>query len=92
MCLYVSVYLAKELMVTARVMQSSSNELSTLVSDSVKCKQTKVNSRAAIRSSETDRYVIGLTLTLASVDTSLKRLTCLATLKSCDTTKQSVSG
>ena len=35
--------LTKELMVTTHVMQSSLNELSTLVADSVKCKQMKVD-------------------------------------------------
>ena len=35
--------LAKELTVADRIMQSSSNELSTLVSDSIKCKQSKSN-------------------------------------------------
>ena len=35
--------LEKELTVATRVMQSSSNELSILVSDSVKCVQKEVN-------------------------------------------------
>ena len=33
--------MAKELTAATRVMQSSSNEMSTLVSDSAKCKQNK---------------------------------------------------
>ena len=37
--------LGKELKAAARVLQSSSNELSTPVSDSVKYKQTKVNTK-----------------------------------------------
>ena len=37
--------LAKELKATTRVLQSSSNELSTPVSDSVKCKQWKVDKK-----------------------------------------------
>ena len=36
------IMLAKEFMAATCVMQSSSNELSSLVSDSIKCKQTKV--------------------------------------------------
>ena len=39
----VLIILAKELMVATRVMQSTSNELSTSVSASVKCKQMEVN-------------------------------------------------
>ena len=38
----------KELTVATRVMQSSSNELSTPVSDSAKCKQMKLNTYALI--------------------------------------------
>ena len=38
--------LAKELTADIRVMQSSSNELSTLVSDGTKCKQTKADTYA----------------------------------------------
>ena len=38
--------LAKELTAANRVMQSSSNELSTQISDSAKCKQTKANTYA----------------------------------------------
>ena len=34
--------LAKQLMVATHIMQSSSNKLSTSVSDSVKCKQKKL--------------------------------------------------
>ena len=43
---YVSIlvgYLMPNAVSATRVMQSSSNELSTLVSDSAKCKQTKAN-------------------------------------------------
>ena len=38
--------LVKELMAVTHIMQSSSNKLSTLVSDSTKCKQTKANTYA----------------------------------------------
>ena len=38
----------KELKAATRVMQSSSNELSSPVSDSVKCKQTKVDTKCVV--------------------------------------------
>ena len=51
-CLWMTIYtlpsrglstLAKELTAATHVMQNSSNELSNLVSDCAKCKQTKAN-------------------------------------------------
>ena len=42
----VAITLAKELTVATHVMQISSNDLSTPVSDSAKCKQTKANTNA----------------------------------------------
>ena len=39
---------AKELTAATHIMQSSSNKLSTSVSDSTKCKQTKVNTKCLI--------------------------------------------
>ena len=53
-CLWMTIYmllrglstLAEELAAAIRLMQSFSNELSTLVSHSAKCKQTKANTNA----------------------------------------------
>ena len=45
---------AKELIAAIRVIQSSSNELSTLLSDSAKSKQTKANTKCVIIPELTD--------------------------------------
>ena len=72
--------LAKELTATTHVMQSSSYELSTLVSGKAKCKQAKATTWCLIIPK------------LTSFNRSLKCPACLATLMSCDITKQSICG
>ena len=52
---YIYVFFSEKKTVTTRVMQSSSNELNTSVADSVKCKQTKVDTYAL--KSLTNRWV-----------------------------------
>ena len=84
--------------VTTHVMQCSSNELSTLASDSAKCKQTKLDIYALIPKVELSRRLgLGVChqpdLKLSGFRSQLGvSRVYLATLKSCDTTKQSVSG
>ena len=58
-------HLVKELMVTTRLMQNSSNELSTSVSECAKCKQTKVN-MYAVNSQELtlSRRLVGYVISL----------------------------
>ena len=80
--------LARELMVSTCVIQSSSNKMSSSVSNRIKFKQKKVNayklnSQAYIGSTDGYKVVIRLCF-----DPSLKHFSCLATLMSCDTTKQ----
>ena len=90
--------LAQHLTATIQVMQSSSNELSTLVSGKAKCKQMKATTLCLIILEQTcvDGWVGGMIQSLnqscVGFNPSLKRPTCLASLKVCDTTKQSVSG
>ena len=86
-CMYLIVLhsaMAREFTATSRIMQSSSNELSTLVSCKAKMLTNETyyimtdNSRADVVRLLAERY-----------DTKFN--TCLATLKSCLTAKQSIS-
>ena len=75
--------LVKELAVATRVMQSSSNELSTSGSDSVKCKQTEVNtytlnSWACVESVPGCEVCYRDDVSYMGFESILKRLTCLA--------------
>ena len=75
------------------MMQSSSNELSTLASDSAKYKQTKLDKHTLITELLLSQR-LGLRvchqpdINLDGFDPNLERLTCLARVKSCDTMKQ----
>ena len=73
----------KNITVTTDVIQSSLTELSTQASDSAKCKQTTFDTYVLIPE-------LGLTYSLAGFDPGLECLTYVATLKSCDITRQSI--
>ena len=87
--------LAKELMVATRVMQDSSNKVSTSFSDSVKCKQKEINTFTL-----NSQACVGFILTVGlcyQADIKLAEcrfqlVVCLATLFSCDITKEYFSG
>ena len=90
--------LVKELTATYRIIQSSSNEEITPVSNRVKCKQTKFHINA-LNSRADDGRRIGLTVSYRSkperdvdFDPSLKRPAYLTSLKCCDTTTVTVEG
>ena len=90
--------LAKELTEAIRIMQNSSNELSTPVSDNAECMQTKTNKNAVIsqmgvgpRIDCVVRYQVQCKVWRVSIP-AWNHSTCLATLMSCDTTKQSLFG
>ena len=107
-CLWMTIYirspwvlstLAKEFAAATRIMQSSSNELSSLVSGNAKmwtnegCFIMPYNSQVDVVRMLAERFDTKSNVKIwAGFDPSFKRPTCLATLKSCDTTKQSACG
>ena len=90
--------LAKEFTATTRIMQSSSDEMSILVSGKAKIWINEnyyimpYNSRADVVRLLVERYDTKPNAKWAEVGPSCQHLTCLATLKIYDTTKQSVCG
>ena len=73
--------LAKELTAATRVIRSSSNEFSTALSDSAKCKQTKDNTKMRYNSQADVDHLNGWTV---SVTYWLKRCTCVNKRKQVD--------
>ena len=86
--------LTKEFTAVTRIMQSSSNELSTLVSGKAKMQTNKsdyvmpINFRADAVRLLAERYDTKSNVKLGGFQS--QHPMCLATLKSCDTTKQSI--